>query len=69
MHTGQQLHTKVINFIPFNFAWLSVFQAFCNQISQFGDMVDINGLRCYIQTEIDCCETGDNPSLKVLMKN
>ena len=26
-------------------------------------MVDINGLRCYIHTEMDCCETGDNPSL------
>ena len=24
-------------------------------------MVDINGLRCYIHTELDCCETGDNP--------
>ena len=23
-------------------------------------MVDIDGLRCYIHTEIDCCETGDN---------
>ena len=23
-------------FIPVNFAWLSVFRAFCNQISQFG---------------------------------
>ena len=34
-----------------------------------GHMVDINGLRCYIHTELDCCETGDNPSLKVLMKN
>ena len=22
-------------------------------------MVDINGLRCYIHTELDCCETGD----------
>ena len=32
----KQLHTKVINFIPVNFAWLSVFRAFCNQISQFG---------------------------------
>ena len=32
-------------------------------------MVDINGLSCYIHTELDCCETGDNPSLKVLMKN
>ena len=31
-------------------------------------MVDINGLRCYIHTEIGCRETGDNPSLKVLMK-
>ena len=30
-------------------------------------MVDTNGLRCYIHTEKDCCETGDNPSLKVLM--
>ena len=29
-------------------------------------MVDINGLRCYIHTEMDCCETGDNLSLKVL---
>ena len=27
-------------------------------------MVDINGLRCYNHTELDCCETGDNPSLK-----
>ena len=26
-------------------------------------------LRCYIHTELDCRETGDNPSLKVLMKN
>ena len=32
-------------------------------------MVDINGLSCYIHTEMDCCETGDNPSLTVLMKN
>ena len=31
-------------------------------------MVDINGLRCYIHTEMDCCETGDNLSLKVLIK-
>ena len=31
-------------------------------------MVDINGSRCYIHTEMDCCETGDNLSLKVLMK-
>ena len=29
-------------------------------------MVDINGLRCYIHTEMDCYETGDNPSLQVL---
>ena len=29
-------------------------------------MVDINGLRCYIHTEMACCETGDNPSMKVL---
>ena len=28
-------------------------------------MVDINGLRCYIHTEMDYCETGDNPSLSV----
>ena len=34
-----------------------------------GHMVDINGLRRYIHTEMDCCETGDNPSLKVLIKN
>ena len=27
-------------------------------------MIDINGLRCYIQTEMDCCETGDNLSLQ-----
>ena len=26
-------------------------------------MVDINGLRCYIHTELDCCETGDNISV------
>ena len=32
-------------------------------------MVDINGLRCYIHTEMDCYETGDNPSLQVLIKN
>ena len=32
-------------------------------------MVDTNGLRCYIHTEMDCCDTGDNPSLKVLMKS
>ena len=32
-------------------------------------MVDINGLKCYIHTEMDCRKTGDNPSLKVLMKN
>ena len=25
-------------------------------------MIDINGLKCYIHTEMDCCETGDNPS-------
>ena len=31
-------------------------------------MVDINGLRCYIHMKIDCCETGDNPSLKVFLK-
>ena len=31
-------------------------------------MVDINGSRCFIYTEMDCCETGDNPSLKVLIK-
>ena len=33
-------------------------------------MVDINGLRCYIHTEVDYCETGDNPSLKwtILLK-
>ena len=29
-------------------------------------MVDINGLRCYIHTEMDCCETGNDPSLKVV---
>ena len=29
----------------------------------------INGLRCYIHTEMDCCETGEDPSLKVLTKN
>ena len=34
-----------------------------------GHMVDINGLKCYIHTEMDSCETGDNPSLKVLMNN
>ena len=28
-------------------------------------MVDINGKRC----EVDCCETGDNPNLKVLQGN
>ena len=32
-------------------------------------MVYINGLRCYIHMEMDCCETGDNPRQKVLMKN
>ena len=26
-------------------------------------MVDINDLRCYIHTEMDYCETGDNSSL------
>ena len=36
MHTGQQLHMKVINFIPVNSAWLFVFRTFCNQISQLG---------------------------------
>ena len=25
-------------------------------------MVDINGLKCYIHTGMDCCETGDNQS-------
>ena len=32
------------------------------------NMVHINGLRCYIHMEMDCRKTGDNPSLKVLMK-
>ena len=31
-------------------------------------MVDINGLKCYIHTEMDCYGTGENPNLKVLMK-
>ena len=31
-------------------------------------MVDINGLRCYIHMKIDCCETGDNPSLKGILE-
>ena len=34
-----------------------------------GHMVDTNGLRCHIHTEMDCCDTGDNLSLKVLMKS
>ena len=32
----QQLHISVTNVFPVNFAWLSVFRAFCNQISQVG---------------------------------
>ena len=32
-------------------------------------MVDINGLRCYTHTELDCYETRDDLSLQVLMKN
>ena len=59
MHTGQQLHTKVINFYP---------SLLCMALCILGLLVDTNGLRCYIYTEKDCCETGDNPSLKVLMK-
>ena len=32
-----------------------------------GHMVDISGLRCYIYTEMEFCETVDNPSLKILL--
>ena len=34
-----------------------------------GHIDDIYGLRCYIHTKMECYETGDDPSLPVLMKN
>ena len=36
MHTGQQLHTKVINFYPSLLCMALCISGLCNQISQFG---------------------------------
>ena len=81
-NAGQQLHIKVIIFLslstlhgclyfgPFAIRSLNLEFGMIESSSVITwHIVDINGLRCYIHTEMDCCETGDNPSLKVLMKN
>ena len=70
MHTGQQLHTKVINFYPSELC-----MALCISGNLELGMIERSpvitwpyGLRCYIHMEMDCCETGDHPSPKVFMK-
>ena len=76
MHTGHQLHTSdkflslstlhgSLYFGPFAIRSLILEFGMIGHQRLYGHMVDINGLRCYIHTEMDCCETGDNPSLSV----
>ena len=82
MHTGQQLHISdkflsqstlhgSLYFGPFAIRSLNLEFGMIERspVITWPNMVDISGLRCYIHTEMDFCETGDNPSLKVLMES